>query len=195
MGALAVFYIWSGAKQRSSKLVSTATLAQVVQDMDLPPLDYGIDSRGIGTETLPFSLKYFMTKAQVENLLGAFSAGRIDSGDPDVLAYSVPDQLTGTTNALMLVFSAKGLVEISSMKRSMSKPMYEKYLGEMREQASAWRASGMNTVMEDDSNAFYLYKDSRSYVEVTGTTQVSSANDYRVTVTFSEATHFDKDKR
>lgn len=144
---------------------------------------------------LPLGLRYFMTQAQAIEQMKTLSEYRIKTADQNVLAYSVRDASSATTNGFILEFTSAGLVEISSTKIGMTKSLFDTYMIQMLKLASQWKAAGMSVVMEDKGNFFYLYKDLRSYAEISGTSRPSSPSGHSVSMTFSEIKHFEKARK
>ena len=141
---------------------------------------------------LPFDLDYLMSKQEVLTHMKAMAMYRVDSGNVNEIAYVIAAQDTNTKNGLVLEFSGDKLVEISSMKAEMNQQMYDRYLKELLSQASIWKAAGMDAVMEDQANAFYLYKDLKSYVSISGNKGGNSKDKYMVTISFTYGPHFEK---
>ena len=132
---------------------------------------------------LPFDLEYFMTKPDVVNHLKAFAMYRVDTEKEDEIAFVVPDPGTNTKNGMFLEFERGKLVEITSTKSGMKKAQFETYLKQMLSVADKWKTSGASTVFESTTNNFYLYKDERSYMTISGG---DPSEDFSVDVSFTE---------
>jgi hypothetical protein len=144
---------------------------------------------------LPFDLKYGMSRAETQAHMKAMEQYRAASGSSNELTYVVPDPMSGSKNGLLIKFDTDKLVEIASMKSGMSPDAYSKYLAALLAKTKEWSRQGMTTVMEDSANAFYLYRDDRSYVSVSGISNVDKAPSKSVTLTFTEAQHFNKGRK
>jgi hypothetical protein len=141
---------------------------------------------------LPFGLRYGTTRSQATTQLAALADHRVDSGDPNTIAYVVPAPDSDTKNGLFLEFHENKLVEISSMKSRMPRPLYDKYVKQLLSQASGWVAAGMTPVMENKENSFYLYRDLQSYVNISGSKERGAADLYSVTLSFIAKEHFER---
>jgi hypothetical protein len=141
---------------------------------------------------LPYGLDYLMSKAQVATQLSAMAAYRVESGDPNTVAYVIPAPDTNTKNGLFLEFNGNELVEISSTKSSMDRALYDRYLDTMLAQAKQWIAAAMSSAMEDKLNTFYLYRDLKSYVSISGSRDAKARDKFSVSISFMEKKHFEK---
>lgn len=110
----------------------------------------------------------------------------------DEFVYVTQDPASSSKNALFLKFSSDKLVEIVSMKTEMPQALYGKYMEGLLTKSKEWVALGMKVVMEDRLNAFYLYKDDRTYVSISGTSVANTSPVKSVTVTYSEGAYFKK---
>jgi hypothetical protein len=155
------------------------------------PSAFGQPSTG-----LPFDLAYSMSRQQAVEHLHLLHEYEVASGEPDTLAYVTPDPATDTKNGLFLKFSDKGLIEIASMKTGLTKSLFEKYMNSLLALALQWKTTGVETVIEDTEHNFYLYKDFRSYMTISGDL-VNGGDDQRssVSVTFAERNAHDSAKR
>lgn len=140
---------------------------------------------------LPFDLDYAMSEQQTLDQLRALDMYRID-GKPGELTYVIEDQDTATKNGLFIVFEENKLVEISSMKTDMDKALHDRYMKEMTEVGRQWQMLGCELLVKNESNHFYLYRDMRSYMTISGS-PVPNVNDkYSTSVSFEEKSYFEK---
>ncbi len=140
---------------------------------------------------LPFDLDYFMSKQQVVSYLKAFDMYRIESGKEDTIAYAIDAPDTNTKNGLFLEFKNDKLVEISSMKTEMDEVLYKRYIILLLEVAQQWKASGIEIVREDNVNTYYLYRDNKSYMSISGGFR-GKPGKFNVMTTFSERNFFNQ---
>lgn len=139
---------------------------------------------------LPFDLEYFMTKPEVVNHLKAFAMYRVNTEKEDEIAFVVPDPGTNTKNGMFLEFERGKLVEITSIKSGMKKAQFETYLKQMLSIADKWKkTSGASTVFESTTNNFYLYKDERSYMTISGG---GPSESFSVDVSFTEKEYHER---
>jgi hypothetical protein len=142
---------------------------------------------------LPLDLDYFMSRQQVLSHLKAFDVYRSESGVADTVAYVIPPTPDANTkNGLFLKFSGNKRVEIASMKSDMSKPLHETYMGRLLSEAQQWKTEGAATVQEDKNNYFYLYRDNKSYITISGSAAPGSNGKYSVKIAFTERRFHDK---
>lgn len=141
---------------------------------------------------LPLDLRYGMSRAETQAHMKLMRQYEVPPPNAGELAYVVPDPGSSSKNGLFLKFDGEKLVEIASMKTGMTQPMYDKYMESLRTKTKEWIGQGMTAVLEDRRNAFYLYKDERSYVSVSGTSSADKSPMKSVTLTFSEGKYFKK---
>jgi hypothetical protein len=139
-----------------------------------------------GHTGLPLDLNYYMTKDAVLQQLKLIDQFRVDSKDANQLAYVVPNPDSNTKNALFVTFDNDKLVRIADMKSGMSKPMFDSYMQQLKGIASQWKAKGAATVFEKETDMYYVYKDVRSYMSISGTLLGNKSGLYSVTVEFTE---------
>jgi hypothetical protein len=176
-------YAKSGAEGRSKKLFGE-NMKNILTTIAI--LFSGLILCHAQTRTgLPLDLDYAMSKQQVVNHLKAMDVYRTQSSEPDTIDYVIPDHVTNTKNGLFLKFSEDKLVEIASMKSGMDGALYTTYLSKLLEQAQQWKAMGCETIIEDEGNAFYLYRNLTSYFSISGSKS-------RVTLTFMEKNFHEK---
>ena len=150
-------------------------------------LAYGQQATG-----LPMGLEYMMTRSQVLSQLKALEAHRVDSKAADTFAYVVPAPDTNAKNGLFLQFDQNRLVSITSMKSEMDKQLYQTYMSKLLQQAQQWKSQGVKTVHEDKSNAFYLYRDDKSYISFSGSPLQGKPGRFSVDLEFTEKRFFEK---
>ena len=150
------------------------------------PLLAATKSMGQPRTGLPLDLDYFMSRAEVVSHLKAFDAYRVESGREDTTAYVTPAPDTDTKNGLFLKFSEDKLMEIASTKIGMSKPMYDSYMSRLLSTAQQWKLQGIETIYEDQRHAYYLFKDNRSYISISGSAASGGNGKFNVTITFTE---------
>jgi hypothetical protein len=135
---------------------------------------------------MPLDLDYFMSREQVLTHLKLLDTYRVESGKTNSLAYVVPSPDTNTKNGLFLEFSDDKLIEIASMKMGMNKALFEKYVADLISLSEKWKADGVETVIEEKSYCYYLYRDRKSYIEINGDATAGRDGKFSVTLTFTE---------
>jgi hypothetical protein len=139
-----------------------------------------------GHTGLPLDLNYYMSKDSVLKQLKLIDQFRVDSKDLNQLAYVVPNPDSDTKNALFVTFDNDKLVRISDVKSNMNKPMFDSYMRQLKGIADQWKAKGAAIVFEKNDDMYYVYKDIRSYMSISGAALDKSPGLYMVTVDFTE---------
>jgi hypothetical protein len=139
-----------------------------------------------GHTGLPLDLNYYMSKDAVLQQLKLIDQFRVDSKDINQLAYVVPNPDSNTKNALFVTFDNDKLVRITDMKSDMSKPMFDSYMQQLKGVANQWKAKGATIVFEKDADMYYVYRDIRSYMSISGAPLDKKPGLYSVTVEFTE---------
>jgi len=78
------------------------------------------------------------------------------------------------------------------MKTGMSKALFESYMSKMLLMAKQWKAEGVETVIEEKDLSYYLYRDRKSYMEISGSALAGSDGKFLVTITFTERQAHDR---
>jgi hypothetical protein len=141
---------------------------------------------------LPLDLDYFMSRQQVLSHLKLLDMYRVEKANGNTITYVIPAPDTDTKNGLFLKFSEHKLVEIASMKTGMSKALFESYMSKMLLMAKQWKAEGVETVIEEKDLSYYLYRDRKSYMEISGSALAGSDGKFLVTITFTERQAHDR---
>jgi hypothetical protein len=68
----------------------------------------------------------------------------------------------------------------------MNKPMFDSYMRQLKGIADQWKAKGAAIVFEKNDDMYYVYKDIRSYMSISGAALDKSPGLYMVTVDFTE---------
>ena len=144
---------------------------------------------------LPLDLDYFMSRQQTVAHLHLLAPYKVESRNPNTLAYVLPDPVTSTKNGLFFEFKGDGLVEIASMKTGLTSLLFTKYMTGLLSIAEQWKAAGVETIVENKEHCFYLYRDRRSYMTISGGYEEGSPDKSRVTTTFTERNAHDSAKR
>jgi hypothetical protein len=145
-----------------------------------------------GHTGLPLDLDYLMPKDAVLQHLKLIDVFRVDSENPCELAYVVPNPDSNTKNALFVTFDDDKLVRIADVKSGMNKAMFDSYMLQLKGIASKWKASGCTPVFENEKDMYYVYKDMRSYMSISGAALRTQPDLYSVTVEYTEKTYQNK---
>ena len=139
-----------------------------------------------GHTGLPMDLNYFMSKDAVLQHLKLIDQFRVDSKDINQLAYVVPNPDSNTKSALFVTFDNDKLVQIMDVKSDMDKPMFDTYMIKLKDIANQWKAKGASIVFEKDADMYYVYKDVRSYMSISGSALEKKPGLYSVTVEYTQ---------
>jgi hypothetical protein len=144
---------------------------------------------------LPFDLDYLMSRQQTVAHLHLLDVYKVESGNSNTLAYVLPDPATDTKNGLFFEFKGDRLIEIASMKTGLTSLLFTKYMTGLLSIAEQWKAAGVETIVENKEHCFYQYRDSRSYMTISGGAEEGDHNKSRVMTTFTERNAHDSAKR
>jgi len=144
---------------------------------------------------LPLDLDYSMSSQQVLSHLKLLDMYRVESGKEDAITYITPAPDTDTKNGLFLQFKNDKLVEIASMKTEMDEALYNRYVSRLLEVTQQWKSQGVESVYESKASSYYLYRDNRSYMTISGGTVTGKTGRFSVTTTFSEKRFFEDSPR
>ena len=143
-----------------------------------------------GGTGLPFDLAYSMSKEEAVARLKSLESKRIQNESTDTIAYAVPDPATDTVNGLFLNFSADKLVEITTTKYNMNSVLYQNYMADLLDQAKSWVEQGMEVIVEDENDNYYVYKDKRTVVSISGSPMPNQTEKFQASMIFTEPNYF-----